>query len=69
MQGRDGGEEDNGLAVSVMLLVTVPIVVLCPLKLLHEAEALDVEFANLRVTELPLDPAWESELSAAKAVY
>ena len=45
-----------------MLLVTVSIVMLCPLELLHEAEALDVEFADLWVTELALDPAREPEI-------
>jgi len=43
-----------------MLLVTVPIVVLCPLELLHEAEALQVELADFWVTELPFDPAKEA---------
>ncbi len=40
-----------------MLLVTISIGVLGPLKLLHEAEALNIKFADLWITELPLHPA------------
>jgi len=39
-----------------VFLVTIPIVVLRPLELLHEAEALQVEFADFWVTELPPHP-------------
>jgi hypothetical protein len=46
----------NSLAICIVLLVTVPIVVLRPLELLHEAEALQIEFAYLWVTEFPPHP-------------
>ena len=46
----------NLLAVGVVLLIAVSIVMLRPLELLHEAEALYVVLADLWITELPLHP-------------
>ena len=40
-----------------MYFAAIPIVMLGPLKLLHETEALDIEFADLCITEIPPHPA------------